>query len=109
MNPDLTREMASLTGKAIRDHVQEKLAPVLAELDAVKAELADLQDVVRSEKSLKYRGVHEPNVAYDVGDTVTLGGSLWHCNVLTKERPGEGSKAWTLAVKRGRDGKDLTR
>ncbi|KQM92159.1 hypothetical protein ASE77_11810 [Sphingomonas sp. Leaf226] len=75
----------------------------------MRAELAALQDVVRSEKSLKYRGVHEPNVAYDTGDTVTHGGSLWHCNVLTKERPGEGSKAWTLAVKRGRDGKVLTR
>ena len=109
MSPDLLREMARANGEMIRDHVKQKLAPVLAEIAEVKAELAALQDVVRSEKSLKYRGVHEPSVAYDTGDTVTHGGSLWHCNVLTKERPGEGSKAWTLAVKRGRDGKDLTR
>lgn len=109
MSPDMIREMARATGELLREHVKQKLEPVLAELGEVKAELASLQDVVRSEKSLKYRGVHEPNVAYDTGDTVTHGGSLWHCNALTKERPGEGSKAWTLAVKRGRDGKDLTR
>ncbi len=105
----MIREMGRATGEMIREHVQQKLAPVLEELGAVKAELCALQDVVRSEKSLKYRGVHEPSLAYDTGDTVTHGGSLWHCNSLTKERPGEGSKAWTLAVKRGRDGKDLTR
>jgi hypothetical protein len=105
----MIREMGRATGEMIREHVQQKLAPVLEELGAVKAELSALQDVVRSEKSLKYRGVHEMGAAYDTGDTVTQGGSLWHCNVLTKERPGEGSKDWTLAVKRGRDGKDLTR
>jgi hypothetical protein len=105
----MIREMGRATGEMIREHVQKKLAPVLEELGAVTAELSALQDVVRSEKSLKYRGVHELGAAYDTGDTVTHGGSLWHCNVLTKERPGEGSRAWTLAVKRGRDGKDLTR
>ena len=109
MSPDLLRAIARANGEMIREHVQEKLAPVLEELRAVRAELASLQEAVRSEKSLKYRGVHELGAAYDAGDTVTHGGSLWHCNVLTKERPGEGSKDWTLAVKRGRDGKDLTR
>jgi hypothetical protein len=53
-----------------------------------------------------YRGVfvgghHQP------GDTVTWGGSLWHCDFATNEKPGEpGSKGWRLAVKKGRDGKD---
>jgi hypothetical protein len=37
---------------------------------------------------------------------VTWAGSEWHCHTTTTTKPGEGSKAWTLKVKRGRDGKD---
>lgn len=52
-----------------------------------------------------YRGVFKDGDAYERGDTVTWAGSLWHCDLPTKDRPGEGSDAWTLAVKRGRDAK----
>ncbi|HDK7109809.1 TPA: phage portal protein, partial [Klebsiella pneumoniae] len=32
--------------------------------------------------------------------------SLWHCDEQTQDKPGEtGSKGWTLAAKRGRDGR----
>jgi hypothetical protein len=62
-------------------------------------------------KAAAYRGVWQEADAYTMGDFVTLGGSLWHCNVaedkLTKAKPGTGED-WTLAVKRGRDGKDGT-
>ena len=55
-----------------------------------------------------YRGVFSPG-DYVPGDTVTWGGSLWHCDEPTTDKPGEvGSKGWTLAAKRGRDGKDGT-
>lgn len=54
-----------------------------------------------------YRGVFSPERAYEPGDTVTFGGSLWVCNTPTSARPGETEKAWTLAAKRGRDGKDF--
>jgi hypothetical protein len=53
-----------------------------------------------------YRGVYVDGQSYDRGDGVTWGGSEWHCNETTKTKPGDGSKAWTLKVKRGRDGKD---
>jgi Collagen triple helix repeat (20 copies) len=53
-----------------------------------------------------YRGVYRDGAPYEPGDTVTWGGSIWHCNAATSDRPGDGSKAWTLAVKKGRDGKD---
>ena len=43
---------------------------------------------------------------YERGDGVTWAGSEWHCNEPTTTKPGDGSKAWTLKVKRGRDGKD---
>lgn len=55
---------------------------------------------------LIYRGVFKPG-EYKTGDTATWGGSLWYCNEDTSDKPGEvGSKGWTLAAKRGRDGKD---
>jgi hypothetical protein len=55
-----------------------------------------------------YKGVWVAG-GYDVGDSVTWGGSQWHCNEATYDKPGEaGSKGWKLCVKRGRDGKDGT-
>ncbi len=51
-----------------------------------------------------YRGVFRAGETYHPGDTVTWGGSLWHCNSMTEDKPGEAhSSAWTLAAKRGRD------
>jgi integrin beta 3 len=52
-----------------------------------------------------YRGVFKEGEKYTTGDTVTWGGSLWHCGEDTSDKP-ETTKAWTLAAKRGRDGKD---
>lgn len=55
---------------------------------------------------LRFAGVYVEGKTYDLGDLVTWGGSSWHCNETTTSKPGEGTKAWTLMVKRGRDGKD---
>ena len=56
-----------------------------------------------------YRGVFKSGDEYLPGDTVTWGGSLWHCDEQTQDKPGEtGAKGWTLAAKRGRDGRDKT-
>lgn len=56
-----------------------------------------------------YRGVFKSGDEYLPGDTVTWGGSLWHCDAKTQGKPGEpGSTDWTLATKRGRDGRDKT-
>lgn len=55
---------------------------------------------------LTYVGVYQDGKSYEPGDMVTWAGSSWHCNEPTTTRPGDGSKAWTLMVKRGRDGKD---
>lgn len=51
-----------------------------------------------------YRGVFKDGDPYERGDMVTWGGSLWHCDAPTKDKPG--TDGWTLAAKRGRDGKD---
>jgi hypothetical protein len=53
-----------------------------------------------------YRGVWLEGKTYEPGDGVTWAGSEWHCHTATTTKPGDGSKAWTLKVKRGRDGKD---
>ncbi|MDQ0558315.1 hypothetical protein QO004_000088 [Rhizobium mesoamericanum] len=54
-----------------------------------------------------YRGVFKEGQPYERGDTVTWAGSLWHCDAQkTVEKPGDGSKDWTLCAKKGRDGKD---
>lgn len=60
-----------------------------------------------------YKGVFDRDAEYRAGDMVTYNGSVWHCNGSdgwAGEHPVPGkSKAWTLAVKCGRDGKDLTK
>jgi hypothetical protein len=55
---------------------------------------------------LEWCGVYVDSHPYECGQLVTWGGSTWHCNEATTTKPGEGSKAWSLMVKRGRDGKD---
>lgn len=53
----------------------------------------------------EYKQIWQPDVVYSKGDFVTLGGSLWHANKETAEKPGT-SDDWTLAVKKGRDGRN---
>ena len=54
-------------------------------------------------ESTRYKKIYVEGREYNKGDFVTWAGSLWHCNEKTVEKPGEGSEAWTLAVKKGRD------
>jgi hypothetical protein len=56
-------------------------------------------------RGMEYRGVWKTGEEYEVGHCTTYGGSTWHCNEPTKSKPGDGP-AWTLMVKRGRDGRD---
>lgn len=51
------------------------------------------------------KGVFREGETYTKGDAVTWGGSIFIAQETTSEKP-ETSKAWRLAVKRGRDGKD---
>jgi hypothetical protein len=55
---------------------------------------------------VKYLGVHKPGATYSEGSLVTRDGSIFHCNKTTTALPGDGSQDWTLACKRGKDGKD---
>jgi hypothetical protein len=53
----------------------------------------------------EYRGVYAPG-GYEKGDMVSWGGSLWICDAETADKPADGSAAWRLVAKRGRDGRD---
>lgn len=60
---------------------------------------------------LQYRGIYREGTEYRAGECVTWAGSLFHCNRPTTAKPTERSAqdddAWTLAVKKGRDGKSV--
>lgn len=63
-------------------------------------------DVVKEARlpGISYRGVWKSG-EYLTGDSVTFGACQWIATADTDEKPGEG-KAWQLAVRKGRDGKD---
>lgn len=57
-----------------------------------------------------FKGQFSPSKMYNVGDTVMYAGSLWHCNVKgTDQVPSDGTDAWGLCAKRGRDGKTVVK
>lgn len=51
------------------------------------------------------RGVYRAGQAYEEGDCVTFGGSLWIAQRATEEKPDGEDTGWRLGVKRGRDGR----
>ena len=55
------------------------------------------------------RGVFKEGQAYTLGDAVTFGGSLWIAQKDTTDKPDGPDTGWRLAVKKGRDGRDLSR
>lgn len=63
----------------------------------------EVQEKTFALKNTIYKGVVAEGATYEEGDFVTWGGSIWHCDEPTSERPREGHKSWTLAVKKGRD------
>jgi hypothetical protein len=58
-------------------------------------------------QNMRYCGIWATGQDYVVGNSVTHGGSLWICRKPTHGRPGEDVHGWQLAVKKGRDGRDL--
>lgn len=52
------------------------------------------------------RGVYRDGTAYEKGDAVSWGGSLWIAQDKTAVKPDTPEGGWRLSVKRGRDGRD---
>jgi hypothetical protein len=91
-----------LTGlvQGLAPALSEILLPCLRKLQTIERRLASVED----RPGLRYRGTWDENQQYNRGDFATDRGSLWHANRATRDRPP--GAAWTLACKRGRDGRD---
>lgn len=90
-------------GIASRDELFALAREMLAEMlpAAVEARVAE---VLAQMPDVRYRDVWTASNDYRIGNMVTFGGSVWHCNATgTTAKPGDGSADWTLAVKKGRD------
>jgi hypothetical protein len=77
----------------------------MAMVKALAERVADLERR-QAESVVRYVGVWSAGQTYRRGQLVTSGGNIWHCNHPTDGKPGEDHSAWTLAVRKGRDGKD---
>ncbi len=100
-------ELAGNIAESFRD--LRKRLEKLEELEKSRtSEVAQLRELLTAKSAVAYRGVWRPG-GYKAGDMVTHGGSMWHANRDTDESPAAGSGTWTLAVKKGRDGKDAGR
>jgi hypothetical protein len=105
----LARVEAALQSNVTWKALPEFLVEVFVEFTAVK--IKSLVDRIvkleaRPDSSLKYLGVYRQDATYSEGSLVTRDGSIFHANKTTREAPGDGCMDWTLAVKRGRDGRD---
>jgi hypothetical protein len=124
----LVTEVRELRARSARLVVLEQnLAMMQQSYTALVAEAAALTDRVKElearpptpgppgpqgpqgEAGMRYLGVFQRGARYSVGDFVTCGGSMWHCDKPTEDAPREGAHDWTLAVKHGRDLRDPVR
>jgi len=94
----------------IKSAIERRCRPIENRFAALEARLARAEAALEQRAaSLKYLGTFKLGAVYTEGSFVTLGGSVWHVNKTTREKPGDGNQDWQLAVKhgeRGRDAKD---
>jgi hypothetical protein len=76
------------------------------QIEPLKKEVAELQAVLAN---FGYRGVWNEGSEYFKGNFVTHDGSLFHCNMTTKNKPAKDPVSWSLCCKRGADGKDAVK
>jgi hypothetical protein len=95
------REIKAYTDEIIAPGVGEALGGTDARIVALEARLNRIEAAMRE---FKYCGAWEQERKYAAGNFVTLG-AVWHANADTTSRPGTDS-TWTMAVPKGRDGKD---
>lgn len=93
-------------GSTTKEEDSEAIAKaVAAAVDAIVAMPRLIRRIQQLEQR-SYRGLWKMRTAYACGSLVTHSGSVWHSNEDDNtDKPGS-SDRWTLAVKRGRDGKN---
>lgn len=86
---------------AFGQHVERAISARDEEIALLKKRIEEIEG-----GGVRYEGVWQDGKEYRRGTFATRGGSVWHANCTTRGRPGE-SPDWTLAVKAGRDGRDV--
>jgi len=87
----------------IREYVVKAMTPIADRLATLQQKIKELEE----RPTISYEKTFSVDKVYKPGNLTTHQGSLWHANVETRGvTPGDGNVAWTLIVKRGRDGKD---
>jgi len=88
----------------LTDDDLKKLARLIADfIDPLRDEVKDLK---RALEQRSYKGLYEHGVEYRQHNSVTHAGSFWIARKDTMSMPGT-DDSWVLAVRRGKDGKDL--
>jgi hypothetical protein len=79
--------------------------PLHARISALERRCRELE----TRPAIAFKGPYQHNTSYRRGECVQYRGSMWIAVTDTDAQPGlssEDSRAWVLAVKAGRDGKD---
>jgi hypothetical protein len=103
--PSLLRCPKRPVTRGFLENVLKQFVELLgADLGAIDRRL----DALEARPTLKYVGVHQRGTTYQPGECVTSAGSLWIASRVTTGQPGDPDSGFTLAVKRGRDGRDAS-
>jgi len=100
MTPEQQKGLLTGIARFTKQQIEKALKPFersLAEMERT------LQDLRAASEHFGYRGVWHEGSEYERGNFVTHDGSLFHCNLRTKNRPGRDPVSWSLCVKHGRD------
>ena len=84
---------------AAADVLRQIITPLVERLDAFGTRLEALEE-------REYCGVWAPGQTYRKFSTATFEGHSWVARETTSEQPGNGSTAWTLQVRRGKQGRE---
>jgi hypothetical protein len=105
------REMIKIYGAARAEKApsRSEFWGLVVQLMNVYEQLAARVKELEQRPTVKYLGIFREGKVYPPGSMVTHQGGIWHAERSTLMRPGDGAVDWTLAVKRGRDGKDGAR
>jgi hypothetical protein len=96
-------ELTAREGDVVEKVLSIVAKGVGAEIHRMEKRIAELE----TRPTMKYEGVWDEQKVYRIGDFCTDGGSMFCCRESNVgARPGS-SDAWQLAVKKGRDGRDV--
>lgn len=103
--PNLMKAIATGFGEFLPKAVQPLVQRVI-ELEKVAVKQNERIAELEARPVMKYAGIWNHGKVYGAGNFVTDSGSVFHAQrASVGERPGSGSDAWVLAVKKGKDAK----